>query len=77
MSIYLLDADILSVDLNKDVILNSFEYNDRIKIVELRNNGIYYENGLPKLNLEYIQWFKNNNSKLFDTIIRKTNTRIV
>ena len=77
MSIYLLDADILLVDLNKDSILNSFEYNDRIKIVELRNNAIYYENGLPKLNLEYIQWFKNNNSTLFDTIIRKTNTRIV
>ena len=77
MSIYLLDADILSVDLNKDSILNSFEYNDRVKIVELRNNGVYYENGLPRLNTDYIQQFKNNNSELFDTIIRKTNTRIV
>ena len=77
MSIYLLDADILSVDLNKDSILNSFEYNDRVKMVELRNNGVYYENGLPRLNLDYIQQFKNNNSELFDTIIRKTNTRIV
>ena len=77
MSIYLLDADILSVDLNKDSILNSFEYNDRVKIVELRNNGVYYENGLPRLNTDYIQQFKNNNSELFDTVIRKTNTRIV
>ena len=77
MSIYLLDADILSVDLNKDSILNLFEYNDRVKIVELRNNGVYYENGLLRLNLDYIQQFKNNNSELFDTIIRKTNTRIV
>lgn len=77
MSIYLLDADILSVDLRKKSILDSLTTDERNKISDLVNNGIYYNNGLPRLNLEYIQSFKDNNFKLFDDVIRMTNTRIV
>lgn len=77
MSIYLLDADILSVDLRKKSILDSFSTDDRNKISDLVNNGIYYRDGLPRLDLEYIQSFKDNNFKLFDDVIRMTNTRIV
>ena len=77
MSIYLLDADVLSVDLRKKSILDSLTTDERNKISDLVNNGIYYNNGLPRLNLEYIQSFKDNNFKLFDDVIRMTNTRIV
>jgi len=77
MSIYLLDADVLSVDLRKKSILDSFSTDDRNKISDLVNNGIYYSDGLPRLDLEYIQSFKDNNFKLFDDVIRMTNTRIV
>ena len=77
MSIYLLDVDVLSVDLRKKSILDSFSTDDRNKISDLVNNGIYYSDGLPRLDLEYIQSFKDNNFKLFDDVIRMTNTRIV
>ena len=63
MSIYLLDADILSVDLRKKSILESFTSDERNKISDLVNNGIYYRDGLPRLDLEYIQSFKDNNFK--------------
>lgn len=77
MSIYLLDVDILSVDLRKKSILDSFTSDERNKISDLVNNGIYYRDGLPRLDLEYIQSFKDNNFKLFDDVIHMTNTRIV
>lgn len=77
MSIYLLDADVLLVDLRKKSILDSFTSDERNKISDLVNNGIYYRDGLPRLDLEYIQSFKDNNFKLFDDVIRMTNTRIV
>ena len=72
MSIYLLDADILSVDL---AVIKSSTNDDLIKL--FCNNAIYYENGLPRLNMEFIQNFKKLHNDIFDLVIRKTKTRIV
>lgn len=72
MSIYLLDADILSVDL---AIIKSSTDDDLIKL--FCNNTIYYKNGLPNLNMEFIQQFKKLHEDIFDLVIRKTKTRIV
>ena len=72
MSIYLLDADILSVDL---AIIKSSTNDDLIK--SFCNNAIYYENGLPKLDTVFIQNFKKLHQDVFDLVIRKTKTRIV
>lgn len=72
MSIYLLDADILSVDL---AIIKLSTNDDLIKL--FCNNAIYYENGLPKLNMKFIQNFKQSHQDVFDLVIRMTKTRIV
>lgn len=72
MSIYLLDADILSVDL---AIIKSSTNDDLIKL--FCNNAIYYENGLPKLNMNFIRKFRESHKDIFDLVIRKTKTRIV
>lgn len=72
MSIYLLDADILSVDL---AIIKSSTNDKLIKL--FCNNAIYYKNGLPNLNMEFIQQFKKLHEDIFDLVIRKTKTRIV
>lgn len=78
MSLYLLDMDILSIDLRKESVLKHFNKEDRIKIGKLCNNLIRYnKNGKPELNLDFIQKFKDNNRDLFDSVIRKTNTRII
>lgn len=72
MSIYLLDADILSVDL---AIIKSSTDDDLVKL--FCNNAIYYEKGLPRLNMEFIQKFRESHKDVFDLVIRKTKTRIV
>lgn len=72
MSIYLLDADILSVDL---AIIKSSTNDDLIKL--FCNNAIYYEKGLPKLNMNFIKKFRESYKDVFDLVIRKTKTRIV
>lgn len=72
MSIYLLDADILSVD------LSIIKCNSNDELINLFcNNAIYYENGLPKLDMVFIQNFKKLHQDVFDLVIRKTKTRIV
>lgn len=72
MSIYLLDADILSVD------LSIIKCNSNDELVNLFcNNAIYYENGLPKLDMAFIQAFKNKYPDMFDAIIKLTKTRVV
>lgn len=78
MSIFLLDKDTLSIDLRKESVLKHFSKEDRIKIAELCKNLTHYnKDGNLELNLKYIQEFKDNNYELFDSVIRKTNTRIV
>lgn len=78
MSLYLLDKDILSIDLRKESVLQHFNKLDRIKIADLCNNLTHYnKDDKLVLNLDYIQNFKNNNYELFDSVIRKTNTRII
>lgn len=78
MSLYLLDMDVLSIDLRKESVLKHFNKEDRIKIGKLCNNLIRYnKNGKPELNLDFIQKFKDNNRELFDSVIRKTKTRII
>jgi hypothetical protein len=78
MSLYLLDMDKLAIDLRKESVLKHFNKQDRIKIGNLCNNLIRYnKNGKPELNLDYIQKFKDSNRDLFDSVIRKTNTRII
>ena len=78
MSLYLLDMDVLSIDLRKESVLRHFNKQDRIKIGKLCNNLIRYnKNGKPELNLDFIQKFKDNNRELFDSVIRKTKTRII
>lgn len=78
MSLYLLDMDKLAIDLRKESVLRHFNKQDRIKIGNLCNNLTRYnKNGKLELNLDYIQKFKDNNRKLFDSVIRKTSTRII
>lgn len=78
MSLYLLDMDVLSIDLRKESVLKHFNKQDRIKIGKLCNNLIRYnKNGKPELNLDFIQKFKDNNRELFDSVIKKTKTRII
>lgn len=72
MSIYLLDADILSVDL---AIIKCNSNNELVNL--FCNNAVYYENGLPKLDMAFIQDFKNKYSDMFDYIIKLTKTRVV
>lgn len=72
--IYLLDPDELSIDLVK--ISREIQNKDGL-VIQFCNNAVYYENGLPKLNLEYIKDFKFNNPEIFDLVMRLTNTRIV
>jgi len=72
MSIYLLDADILSVDL---AIIKCNSNNELVNL--FCNNAVYYENGLPKLDMVFIQDFKNKYSDMFDYIIKLTKTRVV
>lgn len=72
MSIYLLDADILSVDL---AIIKSSTNDDLIKL--FCNNAVYYEKGLPKLNMNFIRKFRESHKDIFNLVIRKTKTRIV
>lgn len=72
MSIYLLDADILSVD------LSIIKCNSSDELVNLFcNNAVYYEKGLPKLDMVFIQDFKNKYPDMFDAIIKLTKTRVV
>ena len=72
MSVYLLDADTLSVD------LSIIRCNSNDELVNLFcNNAIYYEKGLPKLDMVFIQNFKNKYPDVFDIIIKQTKTRVV
>lgn len=72
MSIYLLDPDTLSVD------LSIIKCNSNDELINLFcNNAVYYENGLPKLDMVFIQNFKKLHQDVFDLVIRKTKTRIV
>lgn len=72
MSIYLLDADTLSVDLS----IIKCKSNDEL-VNLFCNNAIYYEKGLPKLDMVFIQDFKNKYSDVFDYIMKLTKTRVV
>ena len=72
MRIYLLDADILSVDLS---IIKCNSDNELVNL--FCNNAVYYENGLPKLDMAFIQAFKDNHPDMFDAIIKLTKTRVV
>lgn len=72
MSIYLLDADILSVD------LSIIKCNSNDELINLFcNNAVYYENGLPKLDMVFIQNFRNTHPDVFDYIMKLTKTRVV
>ena len=72
MSIYLLDADTLSVD------LAIIKCNSNDELINLFcNNAVYYENELPKLDMAFIQAFKDNHPDMFDAIIKLTKTRVV
>ena len=78
MSIFLLDKDTLYIDLRKESVLKHFSKEHRIKIAEFCKNLTHYnKDGNLELNLKYIQEIKDNNYELFDSVIRKTNTRIV